>query len=606
MSQTVSNCSSPALASPGSVGASVTESTKTPVAIPAGQTDLLTGTAAVTENQFGAAADGTVITFAISLAGVTFSVAPTVAWTGGWAAQGGSSTCALAFDLKSCSVTVPATTTATLGVVTLTSIHVDTLGAAVTGGSVNLNVTTSPAVGVVVGSNTIAYIGRAVVGVGALPTVYIGYNAQPSGLITFTESAAGFFQAGSSGNNELTICVYGNQGETFTFAPYAIVTTGDLKLLNPSTLLGVTSQQGTLSDGNSCASWYVYSGSTVASTVSIVGATAAGALPVLPANGPTLSIPQGAIPGPVRMELYTGNTSTSGTFDTVVTNAIRAYKSGVVVAAVSQPNITPGSTGPAGNITFTETLNGQFQAGEYITCQIIDSTYTRRANRQVLMADANSNQLPVVTTNTDSGLIAYRLYYDQANNSFTIYVAQQAFAPALGVITVSNLNYTVVTGATPGPVSVECYPSDFGSITEGQPLQPSTTGVGADFDAIVSNAIVGSAPVVKMTTGTALGVTKIGPFTSATKVAALNKYITWRFSGGAALAGKTVDIYVATKGSTSWSTFTKLTARVADANGNVYYWFRSSTAKWISVRAYLPAGPNNMASWSPADQGRYK
>ncbi len=121
-------------------------------------------------------------------------------------------------------------------------------------------------------------------------------------------------------------------------------------------------------------------------------------------------------------------------------------------------------------------------------------------------------------------------------------------------------------------------------------------------------SVAGVSPIyaagsVAISADSALGATKVGPFSTTTKVAALNQYVTWRFSGGAALADKSVEIWVATKNADgSWGAFTLLTARVADASGNAYFWWRSSTAKWISVRAYYAGDATHSASWSPARQ----
>ena len=66
------------------------------------------------------------------------------------------------------------------------------------------------------------------------------------------------------------------------------------------------------------------------------------------------------------------------------------------------------------------------------------------------------------------------------------------------------------------------------------------------------------------------------------------------------LAGKTVEIWIATKAANgTWSAFTKVTARNADASGNAYYHVRNASAKWISVRGYY------QGSWSPARQARW-
>lgn len=96
-------------------------------------------------------------------------------------------------------------------------------------------------------------------------------------------------------------------------------------------------------------------------------------------------------------------------------------------------------------------------------------------------------------------------------------------------------------------------------------------------------------------------------FTSATKVTTLGKYITWQFSGGPALAGKRVEIWAATQvGTEPWSAFTNRTARIADASGNAYFFLRSSSATWVSVRAYYPGDEVTGALWSPTRLGRYR
>ena len=120
---------------------------------------------------------------------------------------------------------------------------------------------------------------------------------------------------------------------------------------------------------------------------------------------------------------------------------------------------------------------------------------------------------------------------------------------------------------------------------------------------LVFQHVAGPAPTV---TATALGATKVGPFSTSTKVVALGKYVTWRFAGGSTQAGSTVQIWVATKKANgTWGAFTRLTSRVADASGNVYFWWRSSTSKFISVRARFGGDPTPGVSWSSARQARW-
>lgn len=124
--------------------------------------------------------------------------------------------------------------------------------------------------------------------------------------------------------------------------------------------------------------------------------------------------------------------------------------------------------------------------------------------------------------------------------------------------------------------------------------EPPATGVTVD-------------PGVSFTAGTAHGVTTSALFTTATKITTPGKYISWQFSGGPALAGKRVEIWTATQvGTEPWSAFAVRTARIADASGNAYFYLRSSTATWISARAFFPGDETNPAAWSPTRLARYR
>jgi hypothetical protein len=113
--------------------------------------------------------------------------------------------------------------------------------------------------------------------------------------------------------------------------------------------------------------------------------------------------------------------------------------------------------------------------------------------------------------------------------------------------------------------------------------------------------------LTSLTAGTAQGATTSGLFTATTKVTTIGKYITWQFSGGPALAGKRVEIWLATQsGSDPWTAFTNRTARIADASGNAYFYLRSSTPTWVSARAYYPGDEATAAIWSPTRLGRYR
>jgi hypothetical protein len=102
---------------------------------------------------------------------------------------------------------------------------------------------------------------------------------------------------------------------------------------------------------------------------------------------------------------------------------------------------------------------------------------------------------------------------------------------------------------------------------------------------------------------TALGVTTSGPFTTSTKVAALNGYVTYAMGCGVAAAGQIITIHRSVQtpasGGGTWSAFTPFTSRVANSGGTVFFYARSSSAAWWSFRAAISGftSPARQARW---------
>jgi hypothetical protein len=312
-------------------------------------------------------------------------------------------------------------------------------------------------------------------------------------------------------------------------------------------------------------------------------------------NGPRLSVPGTLVPGTTQTQVNVGTetqVNANTVLQTIATNAVRAYRNQPVVAAVSQPIVPRGSTNSLlGNLTITETQAGQFKAGETITVTILPRSsigVAFQARQDIFLKTGTTADTPVIGTNTASGLLTGSAAVGTTAFSFTI--SQQATGQ-LGVITISNIHVITLADAIDGSILVRV----------------TSSGAGQGIDQVVSNGTIGVIPVVAISARTALGATKFGPFSTTTKVAARGKYITWRFSGGSALAGKTVEIWRAIKNADgSWGAFSKLTARVADGSGKAYFWWRYSSAKWISVRAYYAGDATHSVSWSPARQGRWR
>ena len=511
-------------------------------------------------------------------------------------------------------------------------------------------VTASPAITVTVNANTIAYVSRTVVGTAAQPTIFINYNDQSTGLISLTEAGAGFFQAGTGSNNVLSLCI--NTGESFTRPPFAVVTAGDLKLLDPTTLGGSTSVRGTLYGsvtgvqlasitsvaagaiplftttaahnlsvgetirisgsnsspnvdgtyvvattptattftvtgaplvtvaggafggvfavtGSSCVMWTVYSASTVASTIELRGSDASGVvLPTGATNGPRVSVPGGLAPGTTQMAVASGNSTSTLANLGLVSNAVRAFKSGVVVAAVSQPLIPKGSADSlVGNITITETLNGQFKPGQDICVIILPRTSNGLQIQDTILKTATTNDLPIITTNAASGLLASSVAapgctgFDSnlalgvvptLTNSFEFAVSQQSFG-TLGQITISNIHVITTADAPNGAVLMD--------------VSGDGDGGAVQFETTISNATIGTAGVADAWIAPGLNVRAASAFSLGTAAVKRGTYVTVRAKSSNAPSGTLGQIWVKTK-TTAWHLET---SRRVGTDGYLYY-----------------------------------
>jgi hypothetical protein len=244
-----------------------------------------------------------------------------------------------------------------------------------------------------------------------------------------------------------------------------------------------------------------------------------------------------------------------------------------------------------GSITFTEGAPNQF--GDIYDLELCLVYPSVSDNNAYIWSNPVGANAPVVTTNsTVSGLIASFDFFASGDECLEININDTGLS-GLGTITISNLKLDVKTDAPLGPVFVRVYTD-----TEG----PSAS----QLQATVSPATVIEKKAIAISAVSALGlIPNQGPWTTGTTVAPANKFITWKFDGGAALAGKTIRIYVATKNANGgWGPFVNLTGRVANAAGIAEFHWRS-TNQWVSVRAYYPGDAMYLASWSSPRQGRW-
>jgi hypothetical protein len=461
---------------------------------------------------------------------------------------------------------------------------------------VDVSVTVSRAGVVVLDSPvTVAQVGFLGFGSTAAPTVYIGQNDQSTGMITIKESVAGAI----AGSRQFSICLADNPGDDYDSVNenwsvgrsfWAVVTVGDLKL-NVAGLPVTQAKLDFYPGFSDCLTVRTYSKSTVASTIEIRDGTSSAPAASGPTAGPKVNVSASALPGQTYVKVY-DETGTRVADNIVI--AVRAYTGTPTATTSGQLPVVRGMLNQAaGSITFTEGAPNQFGSSYYLELCLVDPSSSFKG--AYLWSNPVGANAPVVTTNsTVSGLIATFDPYWSGDTCLYLNTTDSGLS-GLGTITISNLKLDVKGDAPLGPVFVRIYT---GRYINGSQVK-NGVGSGAALQATVSPATVVEKKAINISAVSALGlIPNQGPWTTGTTVAPANKFITWKFDGGAALAGKTVRIYG------GWGPFVNLTGRVANAAGIAEFHWRS-TNQWVSVRAYYPGDAMYLASWSSPRQGRW-
>jgi hypothetical protein len=512
--------------------------------------------------------DTTTITLTINTAGVTFSTRPvldplsnTVLPIPG-ATDDEDQNFTLTADRKSASVVFAGT--AGLDEMTIYNIFYD-VAATVPGGTyVEVGAALSGGLLVSPTTTTNALVGRGITATAAsAPTVYIGENAQATGLVTITELQAGFFTAGvGTGTNVIEVCL--PQEPFFTSpGPWAKVTTtvasGGLVLRegNVASTDNIVQGEPTFNTvyGDFCYAWFVWTASTAPSTIQIGNADFT--------SGPLIDVPAGSTPGSQAMTIFVGANVTDDELVATVQIATKVFRNQVVVTALSQPTIPKGATDAlAGNIQVAETGIGQLKNNEQICFEVLPRTSNFTFQDTYLKA-LNTSDVPVATAS--GGLVIGSVTMsasscnplqltDLAQNqtvSFRFTVMQQSL-DGTGKIVVSNIHYITTADAPNGNVLVNAF---------GLGVAPTSV----QFQSTISNARIGAVSVAEATINAGLN-TRTG-FGFATETVKRGAYVTIRSRANGAAAGDLVQIWSKTK-TTAW----KLeTSRRVSPNGFMYY-----------------------------------
>jgi TIR domain len=189
----------------------------------------------------------------------------------------------------------------------------------------------------------------------ACPTAYIGSQGQSIGTISIIEHAAGAL--GTAGTR-LRLRLEDADGpeartDSFTSPAWLVVTAGDIMIEVPSTGRAGTAVAGLWDGDQSLLEWRLYSSSTVASVLQVVGGTPEGPQPIGAINGPRVDLHAGRVPGPVRaiIELLPGIDSTPLVVGSVEV-AHAAFKAARAIAtATSAPDVLRGAEALGGAIS---------------------------------------------------------------------------------------------------------------------------------------------------------------------------------------------------------------------------------------------------------------
>jgi hypothetical protein len=608
------------LASPGTVANGLLLSSNVVQVVP-GESNQVSGTVTASETAAGTLGTATpdTITLAITTAGVQFSSIPAVGGTVGTGVGylNGLTFSAGAMNAARTSITWTVTHVSATNPGTFTITPYYDLASTVTNGT-NISVTLTTTAGPVSPTSTVnAQVGRIFTATaGSVPNVYIGQNGQKTGLITVKEVAAGSFTAGAGPINQLTLCLNESDVTWYTgVPPYAEVVggtaAGNLILRDGNAASTTNIVAGTLTS-NSCYTWTVWTASTTASTIIIGGDNTF-------TFGPYVSLSQYTVPGPLNAKLY-ADSSANPLYGPNVTVQIanKIFQNSVVVTALSQPYVAPGS-GDAlvGSLQISETAMGQLKPYEHICVVVLPRSTNGLRTQDTLINWLTTANVPVATASNGVTIDSVNLdsscvYQSQVGgpsqpntifpylplptgytNAFSFNITQQS-TTGNGMVTINNIHYSVTADAPKGPVQVEVF--GFGA---------GNTQV--QFDSTVSNAIVGTVQPTFLDASSATGVTTTNSaFSLSTKVVKKGSYVTVMIKTTPALGGAHVGIYIAKKGPNGvWSKFSPHTGRIANGSGVVYYYYKAGSVAWLSIRGYFTGSGTQAAAWSNAVQVKF-
>ena len=145
--------------------------------------------------------------------------------------------------------------------------------------------------------------------------------------------------------------------------------------------------------------------------------------------------------------------------------------------------------------------------------------------------------------------------------------------------------------------------SAFGTADGSTSLVTASTMVGVLAGPVTPPFIIAT----DLASGSAVGVTRLGPFSSVTKIPRVGQYVSVRWALRPRLTGQLIGVETATKAADGrWGPWIRVTGRVTNDDGVVTFFIRSTHPQWLSIRSRFAGGEQETPSVSPAVQVRWR
>jgi hypothetical protein len=111
---------------------------------------------------------------------------------------------------------------------------------------------------------------------------------------------------------------------------------------------------------------------------------------------------------------------------------------------------------------------------------------------------------------------------------------------------------------------------------------------------------------VTLSAASAIGAANTSGFSTSTKIIKVGQSITIRVQSSPQLAGATLGVWIAIKGSSgTWGAYKPHTSVTMDSTGTAYYTYKIGSVAWLAFRLHYGGNATYAPAWSyPSQFGR--